>query len=522
MKRSLITISLLLTVLAGAAHAGNWNWQLAPDRYKLMNAFERAQYDKAAKLYTEGNYTAAAAEFEKFKVQFSDSDMIPYMLLMRGLSLHNAKNRHTAIKVYQEVLDYFGDQVEDAAPAQYWLGVAHLDNGEMIKGLRVMKGLVESDKYKTHPLAAGALRRLADNHYNNKEFPLAVKYWQQTIRDFANINDEERNNAVQNYAAYSVIAKDYKPFEAFFVSIAEDNRKEDPSYRRWIAETYYQRGIGLYTWHEGWKFRRVEIKDNALAQERKAFYEAFKSSKPWYEKNQGLWEFYEHCAVILAYLHPDKDERNKMVDEAVACIRATTGSQEAKDGMLARLIDVLREGRVFDRARFVVGLLGDRLLASYKEYELLAHEGKWDKAVEQLQGIQKSGQEKWRLRALGDEARIYKDVLGKYEQAIKLYNDLNQPPGTLFAIAECYQRWNKLDQAAKTLTEIENLFPDHASRAAWWKAAWYDAAGEKKKAIGAARRLLKAYPKSSESSHAHLLLEKYGVKAIGGGEGDEE
>ena len=40
----------------------------------------------------------------------------------------------------------------------------------------------------------------------------------------------------------------------------------------------------------------------------------------------------------------------------------------------------------------------------------------------------------------------------------------------------------KLDQALTTLTEIENLFPDDAARAAWQKAVYLKEAGDKKQA----------------------------------------
>jgi TolA-binding protein len=55
-----------------------------------------------------------------------------------------------------------------------------------------------------------------------------------------------------------------------------------------------------------------------------------------------------------------------------------------------------------------------------------------------------------------------------------------------------------------------------APRAAFQEAAYYKNAGLQKEAIAAFRRVLKKYPKSSESSAAHLELERLGVR-IGGG-----
>jgi tetratricopeptide (TPR) repeat protein len=79
----------------------------------------------------------------------------------------------------------------------------------------------------------------------------------------------------------------------------------------------------------------------------------------------------------------------------------------------------------------------------------------------------------------------------------------------------------KLKEALGTLTELENMFPDEAARAAWTKATYYKEAGDRPRAIAQARRVLKVYPKAPESSHAHQMLEEFGI-ATGGGVVDEE
>src|ERR1700733_12457115 len=105
-----------------AAKAATWTWELPAERYKKLDQFERAEYDKAANLLKQGSALTAAGEFEKFKIQFPDSSELSYALFMRGYALQQANQRNNAIKVYQEVLDYFGDQIDDAAPALYYMG----------------------------------------------------------------------------------------------------------------------------------------------------------------------------------------------------------------------------------------------------------------------------------------------------------------------------------------------------------------------------------------------------------------
>ena len=192
---------------------------------------------------SQGSALTAAGEFEKFKIQFPDSSELSYALFMRGYALQQANQRNNAIKVYQEVLDYFGDQVDDAAPALYYMGVARIDNGETLKGLQCMKTLVESKTYQHHPLAAGALRRLADNYWNKKDPAEAVKYWRQTVKDFGQTNDAERDQATANLAAYAIINQDYAGFESFYL---DDTNRDKPDSRRWVAETIANRAYYLF------------------------------------------------------------------------------------------------------------------------------------------------------------------------------------------------------------------------------------------------------------------------------------
>ncbi|MDB5329409.1 MAG: hypothetical protein JWP03_560, partial [Phycisphaerales bacterium] len=122
----------------------------------------------------------------------------------------------------------------------------------------------------------------------------------------------------------------------------------------------------------------------------------------------------------------------------------------------------------------------------------------------------------WADRAVGERARIYREVLNKQPEAIALYERLNKPPGTLWGIQECYKRMGKLDRALSTLTEIENLFPTDAARAAWYKAMYLKEAGDNKKAIAAAKHVAIAYKSAPEAGAAHTMLEGFGIHLVGG------
>jgi tetratricopeptide (TPR) repeat protein len=113
-------------------------------------------------------------------------------------------------------------------------------------------------------------------------------------------------------------------------------------------------------------------------------------------------------------------------------------------------------------------------------------------------------------------AQAYKLQLKDFKKAIALFYEISDPPRTLWEIQDCYLRWDRLNDACNTLKEIESMFPTQAARAAWTRTSYYHRQKIRPKTIAEARRILKIYPKTRESSQAHQLLERYGI-ATGGG-----
>jgi len=142
--------------------------------------------------------------------------------------------------------------------------------------------------------------------------------------------------------------------------------------------------------------------------------------------------------------------------------------------------------------------------------------GKYADAVAKLEELEGMGDDRNKKHAQGSRAAIYQNNTREYEKAIKLYREISEPPATLFQIAQCYNALNKRDEAIRALTEIQSSFSEQAAQALWTKASYYQKWGNGKYAIGSARQLLKAYPKTSWSARAHEMLESYGVKTGGG------
>ncbi len=518
MKGSDLVIAALAAACLAALPAGAvaFTWQLPAARYQGLNQFERRQYDKAAALVEKQDYKTAAGEFEKFQAEFPDSSMLSYTLFMRGYCLDKSNNRNTAIKVYQEVIDYFPEKVEDCAAALYHVGVAHLDNGDTLKGVKAFRALADDPRYKDQPLTAGAIRRLGDYYWSRRQYEAAVKCWKQVAADYSGKNDEEVNLAANSAISWYIKNRDYAGYEAWMLN---DRNRQDAAARKNVAERAY--GVAWNGFMTDWEKyaaasekERIE-KGKLKAADMRAFYQYLQSQRAWFDKAGDAWGYHELALQFLTSLWGERAAREAAANDALALIKQIKDKTDA-DNKLARLVDFLNQQEQYERARSLLEMMQDKILALYKDYELLAHENKWAKAVARLEEVEQRGNEQWKQRALWGRAEAYKDHTGQYEKAIKLFEQIDKPPATLWEIQECYHRWNKLKEALATLTEIEAMFPDDAPRAAWQRAAYLIEAHDRKNAIAQSRRIMKMYPKSQESAAAHRWLEDNGVLSGGG------
>jgi tetratricopeptide (TPR) repeat protein len=378
-----------------------------------------------------------------------------------------------------------------------------------------MKQMIESPLYKTSPLVAGALRRLADAHWDKKEFDQAVAYWRQTVKEFRHINDTEATGALNNLAAWYILTKDYVSYENVYLD--DDASRQDPAAHRNAADFMYRRAYQFYL--AGFE-RKKPVTEKELAAEQKALYDYLASTKPWWVKGNDTFGYYSRVLVVLVYFHKDKAERDKVLQEALAWI-GQQKDKAAADQMISQLCDTMRQGQLSDRARICVAALTDRTLAAWKEHEILCDERKWKEALVVMEQVEASTGSDWANRAMNERARIYKDALAQYDKAITLYERINNPPSTLWQIQDAYHRWGKMDKALTTLTELENLFPDQAPKAIWHKATYYKEMGDKKRAMAQAHRLMKGFPKAPEVSAAHLMCVAYGEPNFGGQTDDD-
>ncbi len=513
-----LTMFFAVAVLTGAVHAQTWREELPSDRFRMMNQFQRTLYNRAMGMFRENQHRAAAAEWEKFRLEFErelNPELVGYLILMRARSLHEAKDRHASIREYTEVLDMFPDVPWVAAPSLYFRGMARFDNGDIRPAMLDMKNMVEDQRYRLHPLAAGALRRLADNHWRNKEPELAVRYWRQTYDDFLEANRDEAHNARDRVLAHYIKEQHYDRILSWFCT---DDNRNDPRTRAGLAGLV--ENVAYHGFHGNWE----KYEKDAVGKKRdmEAFWQWFKQERPWFEKTD-MWNWYSSAVRFLCHRHQEKKERDLIIDEAIQFIRTAELDDRNRNDRYAWLCDRLREAGDLVMARLAAGSITDAGLAAWKEYEIIGHyENKWTEAARQLEAIKKMGDEQWSRRSLKELAMVHRDRLGDYETAIKLYQEISEPPQTLWEIQIAYQRWGKPADAQKTLTEIVAMFPDWAARAMYEKAEIYRRDGDKEKAVAHYRQILRHddWKRAGEASLAHQRLEGYGI-ATGGGVIDE-
>ena len=117
MRLNKITFLILLASLlfsgAGATLSAQNYWNvMSQKRYAQMSQFERVQYEKARKLLQDCQYRAAATEFDRFRIQYKESPVLPYIVFLCGYSYHCAKDRFKAIGYYNEIIDFYSPDAD--------------------------------------------------------------------------------------------------------------------------------------------------------------------------------------------------------------------------------------------------------------------------------------------------------------------------------------------------------------------------------------------------------------------------
>lgn len=213
---AMLTVALTVScVCAGEAHYPS-------AAYKRLDTFEAHELAKADKAYAKNQYRQAAKLYNAFILEFPKSKAVPFALLRKGRCLQRDNKKYKAIKEYEEVLDYFPDDVAFAAPALFYKGECYWQNQDYKKAMIAWAEMAADEDYRKNPLAGTALKRLADNQMKLKKVDEAIKYYRMVILGFNGKMDRHEFNDAVNQVRYHHIRR--RPDEIAFRKLYKETR----------------------------------------------------------------------------------------------------------------------------------------------------------------------------------------------------------------------------------------------------------------------------------------------------------
>ena len=540
------------------------------DAFAKLDTFEGLNLEDADKLFAKADYKGAYAAYKAYSFEFAKSKALPYVLLRMGRCLHKLDKRNAAITAYQDVVDYFPDDVRYAATALFYIGECHGENGEDAKKTATWARMVKDDGYVTQPNSGTALTFLGTAMEKLGKFDEATEYHWRTAVAFLKTNP----NAAQSARAavishYAVRSPSHDKLAEFYVAASGfDGRGQktdapEGDARYWsavfsavlakdVAPELREKAAAYW----GAKFGdripeddglRKQWADVQLAHEKDSASWIARMEKQFASKPATLERVLQWCD----WFKPDPDMRSKFFAKHSAPFLAALKTPEklplmnklrnlemhteAQTVMRSVRTDGMTDEEIKSYADFVanyepeeavlgyIARMKDKLFATkarFDYYHARSHRNPpfMEKALAEIPELLKSP--KYAEGLLMTQARLQQN-LGRHEEAIKSFRAANVQPDSTWGVADCQAALKQFDQAVKTVKELEAVGGPVASKASLKAAEIYRLAGDKGREVTQLRQVLKRYPKSGESSEAHNRLENYGV-ALSGGEAEAE
>jgi len=534
--------------------------------FKRLEPFEAHRLSAADTLYNDEKFAAAAGAFDAFILEFPDSEAIPYAILKKGRSLHREHKRYEAIKVYQEVLDYFPDVINYASPALYYIGLAHQQNGSRERALKSWAKLAADKEYREHPLAARTLNELAQYHSSEGDQDKAAETFALVAETFRKKNPQAAHAAIDYLQRHYTTVKPneeqlaqlYKTLNSFDDRPREVKADEEEQKKYWRSifesldrygrfdsrdDKQKEQGQKVYSYwankmrgdFEGWddyQLKRIVYQfraDQDQGKFRNELEQQFKRGKQnspsraikWLPVTSSDKKLQEHYFRKLDLKQLDAKQSRELVRITTRTLKNNDLTQTAISNIpLQKFSDEEKVaiGRETshggsDAAVKVFRSISDKDLANFQLLEHYSRRRDVDEGVKVADKL--TDKPKYASHATWMKAELLYHG-GKYPQAVEAYRVTDRQPDSSWRIAESFSKMGKTEQAVSELRQVEGFLKKHAPEAALRVAKAYEVADMKDKRIAALRNVLKKYPKSKQSSAAHQQLEQLGIQ-IGGG-----
>lgn len=571
--RGLLVVLLVQSGSGGLAAAEKAGQEILypGEAFSKLDTFEGVNLEDADKQFAAGDVNGAYAAYKAYSFEFPKSKALPYVLLRMGRCLHKLDKRNAAIKAYQDVVDYFPDDVRYAGAALYYIGECHGQNGDEVKKTATWARMVKDDGYVTQPNSGTALTYLGGAMEKLGKFNEATEYQWRTAVAFLKTNPDAAAAARKAVIAHYVGRNpDHDKLKEFYVAASgfdgrgrnTDKPEEDVNYWTTVLEsalgmkddpkareqacTYWSAKMGdRFTENDDlrrlWSdVRLVHEKDAAawVARMEKQY-----TVKPasldrilqWcgYYKSDGKLRsgfFAKHTKDLLAGMKAGElmDLMKRLhkpleMDEEAQTVMRSVKLADLSDEEIVRFATLAADYQPEEQILAHFARMKDKLAATKARFDY--YNGRsyrnppfMEKALAEIPELLKSP--KYADGLIWTKAVLLQG-LGRHEEAILAFRAANKQPESTWEIVKCMVALKQYDQAVKTVSELESVGGATASAASFKVADIYRTSGDKGREVTQLRSVLRRYPKSTESSEAHNRLESYGV-ALSGGEAEAE
>lgn len=502
MLRSILRFALVfnLTLQVWSLH------RLDIKRYSSLGEAERFDFNRAEELLKKRRWAAAKNELSKFLKLYPRSVACSYAQLMIGYCEEQLKNKHTAIKEYKAVRDYYPDSPE-APLALSWIARVYDAIDQPEDSMKYWNMCVK--EYPDHPLSINAYWRLAQFYLSRKMESTAIEFLEKIITKY------------RPYAPHEDYGTWYRAGEWLTRYYAIN--KDDPD----LAISTYVRFRSKYLReHDRWKedSAKQRAKKEALnfvasayrgaANQARRAKDTIKAKK-YYKRAMDLYEEAGN-KVEQAWFNKEFGLHQKAVDILLLYL----AEHERDDNTRWRFGRYLEEIGKWEDARAQFAKMFDKNRGLAEIAESYWRQGKNQDAIDAFKRVAENdlGRYAWALYRIGD---VHLHRLNDPKIALRYYKDsFYGQTRYLFAIAECYRRMKEYEKAITQLREIVTVFRNQAPEA--YRRITYiyherRAERDMERCIAVCRRICRQFPKSGHCSWAHQHLEEAHKTTITGG-----
>lgn len=539
-RSGFLGVALALAAAASAAPIREWDWRMPGSVYKELDFTDRAAVDRAVKIFDQAvgaenrgvkvtdlvpRYRAAAGEWRKVQVQAEteggNEALLAYAVFMQGYSRQQAHDRNEAMKLFNEVLDLYPEQTFVAVPARYLLSVVKREIGDIKQADQDIEAIVEDRAADGHPLYYSVVRTLAANRWAQDRVDDAAELWSKIVFTKGRVNDDIWRSARGNLIVVRLLALDFEGFEqVLFERVGPAKAKRADAVAEnasWMSGCNGNHPIAAYLDRKYPPEKKAKARKKEWTKLMNAYADWLNRQVDLFAGQDDGWRW-EMLQLGFYAQFETKEQQDKRISRLVALTK--NAKPDVFNSRVRTLISLMLRRGNGEYARTLAAMPKEVFTRLRMQIEVESALCQW-KAVEmyllEFLGTKPPPSDGTIMGLKYELAGLYLNRLGAPDKAVKIYQEIDDPPRSLWCLADALRQAGKKNEAYTTLTEIASIFPNDAPSAVLRAAQWRESDGAKEKAIALYRRLLSnpKWKQTGASSQAHQALERLGI-ATGG------